>query len=130
MNPSVIVARPQALIVARPQAQGDWQDFTYVVPRPAIDGWPEGRYRRKVVAEVNLLEAAIHLCEAGVGAAFVPELAVRERIRLGSLAIVAEPPVAVANPFYVVRRAGVRPGAAAEVVFDLLAALLEGTSFA
>ncbi|MDB5100387.1 MAG: transcriptional regulator LysR family [Cyanobacteria bacterium RYN_339] len=116
MNPSVIVALPQAFTT--------WDALKYVVPPATLDGWPDGRFRRKVSAEVDLLEVAIHLCEAGVGAAFVPELAVRERIRLGTLAIVAEPPVDVANPFYVVRRAGIQPSPAAEVVLAELAALL------
>lgn len=121
VNPSVIVARPQA--------PGAWDELVYVVPRAAkaaLDGWPEGRFRRKVGAEVNLLEAAIHLCEAGVGAAFVPELAVRERLRQGTLAIVAEPPIPVANAFYVVRRSGIQPSPAAAVVLERLGELLGG----
>ena len=71
----------------------------------------------------RLLETAIRMAEAGVGVAFLPELALRERLQAGTLAIVADPPVAFADQLYVVRRKGIRPTPAARAVLEALGAL-------
>jgi DNA-binding transcriptional LysR family regulator len=123
-TPYVIAGRP------RPEGQAPWQDLGYIVPRffrrefsQSLDGWPEGKYKRRIVAEVELLETALHLAEAGLGVAFLPELAVRERIERGTLAIVAEAPVQFQDQLYVVWRKGVRPRAATAEVLKALGAL-------
>lgn len=116
-------------IAGPPGPKQAWQDFSYIVPRffrreltESLDGWPEARYPRRIVAEVELLETAIHLVEAGVGAAFLPLLALEERIARGTLALVADPPVDFTDRLFVVWRKGVRPTPAAGAV---LAALRE-----
>ncbi|MDB5099398.1 MAG: LysR family transcriptional regulator [Cyanobacteria bacterium RYN_339] len=118
------------VIAGRPQPKGVWSDFGYIVPRffrkqseESLDGWPEGKFPRRIVAEVELLETAIHLAEAGVGVAFLPELAVRERIALGRLAVVADPVADFEDKLYVVRRKGIRPTPAARAVLEVLGAL-------
>lgn len=123
-TPYVIAGKP------RPEGPAPWQDLGYIVPRffrrefaQSLDGWPEGKYKRRIVAEVELLETALHLCEAGLGVAFLPELAVRERIERGTLAVVAEAPVQFEDKLYVVWRKGVRPRAATAEVLKLLGAL-------
>jgi DNA-binding transcriptional LysR family regulator len=123
-TPYVIAGKP------RPEGQADWADLGYIVPRffrrdfaQSLDGWPEGKYKRRIVAEVELLETALQLCEAGLGVAFLPELAVRERVARGTLAIVAEAPVQFEDHLYVVWRKGVRPRAATAEVLKLLGAL-------
>ncbi|MBM3268083.1 MAG: LysR family transcriptional regulator [Candidatus Sericytochromatia bacterium] len=115
------------VIVARPGCSGKWTDFAYVVPRlfgrelaESLDGWPEGEFPRRVAAEVELLETALRLAEAGVGAAYVPELAIRDRLARGTLAIVAEPPCSFVDQLYIVWRRGIRHTPAARA---LLAAL-------
>lgn len=115
------------VIAGRPGLAGVWSDFGYVVPRffrrehaASLDGWPEAVHPRRIVAEVELLETAIKLAEAGVGVAFLPELAVRPRIDEGRLAIVAESPVAFQDELYVVRRKGVRPTPAARAILEAL----------
>jgi DNA-binding transcriptional LysR family regulator len=103
------------VIVGRPQPMRSWDEFSYVVPRlfgggggRVMDGWPDESFPRRVVAEVDQLEAALNLCEAGLGASFVPDLAVKSRLERGALSIVAEAPFAFTEQFYVVWRKGVR----------------------
>lgn len=117
------------VIVGKPQPRQAWSAFGYIVPRffrkeseESLDGWPEGKYERRIAAEVELLETALHLAEAGVGVAFVPELAVRERLETGRLAIVADPPVQFADQLFIIRRKGVRPTPAARAVLEALGA--------
>lgn len=123
-TPYVIAGKPN------PAGKAPWQDLGYIVPRffrrefaQPLDGWPEGKFKRRIVAEVELLETALHLCEAGLGVAFLPELAVRERIERGTLAVVADAPVQFEDKLYVVWRKGVRPRAATAEVLKLLGAL-------
>lgn len=123
-TPYVIVGRPQ------PEGLRPWQDLGYIVPRffrrempQSLDGWPEGKFKRRIVAEVELLETAIHLCEAGLGVAFLPELAVRERLERGTLAVAAEAPVAFDDTLYVVWRKGIRPTPAAKELLKALGAV-------
>jgi DNA-binding transcriptional LysR family regulator len=118
------------VIAGRPQPKGHWQDFGYIVPRffrrelpESLDGWPEARFPRRIAAEVELLETALHLAEAGLGAAFLPELALRERLERGTLAIVAEAPVAFQDQLFVVWRQGVRPTPATRALLEALGAL-------
>lgn len=104
----------RSVIVGKPQPPRPWDELAYVVPRrfegggPSVDGWPDARYPRRVAAEVDQLEAALGLCEAGLGAAFVPDLAVAGRIARGALAVVADPPIEFTERFYVAWRRGVR----------------------
>lgn len=123
------VASPY-VIVGRPGPKRPWQDCAYVVPRffrretpSSLDGWPEHVHPRRIAAEVEMLETAIKLVEAGVGVAFLPELAVRERIAGGSLAVVADAPVAFSDDLFVVWRKEVRPTPAARAVLAALGAL-------
>lgn len=115
------------VIVGRPQAKGRWDDFSYVVPRffqrelaEPLDGWPEHQFKRDIAAEVELLETAIALAEAGVGVAFLPELAVRDRLAAGSLAVLADAPCAFSDHLFVVWRKGVQPTTAASVLLEAL----------
>lgn len=114
-------------IAGRPGPLRSWQELGYIVPRffhkevpGSLDGWPEARFPRRIVVEVELLETALHLAEAGVGCAFVPELALRDRLARGTLAIVAEAPCEFADTLHVVWRRGIRPSlAAAEIIRSL-----------
>jgi DNA-binding transcriptional LysR family regulator len=115
------------VIAARPQPVQRWDAFGYVVPRffrrePAmpLDGWPEAEFPRRVVAEVEMLETAVHLLEAGVGAAFLPAIAIQDRLERGSLAVVAEAPIAFEDRLHVVWRKGVRLTPAAGAVLTAL----------
>ena len=111
------------MVAGRPGKKGEWDAFEYVVPRffrhetaMSFDGWPEDRFPRRVACEVEMLENAIYLCEAGAGAAFLPELAIRDRLTRGTLAIVAEAPVTFEDRLIVAWRKAVRlTPAAAEV---------------
>lgn len=118
------------VIAGKPQPKTHWSELGYIVPRffrkdseESLDGWPEGKFPRRIAAEVELLETALHLAEAGVGVAFLPELAARERIAQGKLAVVADAPVAFEDKLYVVRRKGIRPTPAARAVLEVLGAL-------
>ncbi|MBU6428287.1 MAG: LysR family transcriptional regulator substrate-binding protein, partial [Cyanobacteria bacterium REEB65] len=115
------------VIAGKPGPVRPWQDFGYIVPRffhrelpESLDGWPEQTFKRRIAAEVELLETAISLAEAGVGAAFVPELAVKERVASGALAVVAEAPCAFFDQLFVVWRKGLRPTPASRQLFEAL----------
>lgn len=119
--------RTPYVIAGKPQAKGEWNDFEYVVPRffrreptVALDGWPEEQFPRRIACEVEMLENAIYLCEAGAGVAFLPELAIRDRLQRGTLAIVADTPVQFADQLFVTWRKAVRLTPAAT---EVLAAL-------
>jgi DNA-binding transcriptional LysR family regulator len=111
------------LIVATPQPQRAWHEFGYIAarqfsPDPSpVEGcaseqhlggpWPEGNFARRIVAETDYMETALSLCLAGVGAAFLPEIAVRRHLAAGQLAVVAEAPADYHERLYVVWRKGV-----------------------
>lgn len=112
-------------IVGLPQPTRPWQDLGYVVPRAfrreladPLDGWSEKAFPRRIVAEVELLETAIKLCEAGVGVAFLPELAVRDQLASGRLAVVSEAPCTFRDTLYLVWRRGAAPSPAARAVLE------------
>lgn len=118
------------VIAGKPQPMRSWQEFGYVVPRffkrefpDSLDGWPERKFPRRIAAKVELLETAIALAEAGVGVAFLPELAVRDRLDRGSLAIVAEAPCEFSDDLYVIWRKGVVPTPGARAVLRALGAV-------
>lgn len=118
------------VIAGLPQPMRPWQELRYIVPRhfrrkmPAsLDGWPEGKFKRRIAAEVELLDTAIHLVASGVGVAFLPELALREHLAQGRLAVVAEAPCQFADQLYIVWRKGIRPSSAAREVLSRLEAL-------
>ncbi len=122
------------VIAGLPGAKRQWQDCGYIVPRlfrrdlpESLDGWPEGKFKRTIIAEVELLETAIHLVEGGLGEAFVPELAIRERVKRGTLAIAADAPVAFSDQLYVVWRKGLRPSLAMREVIGRLKSAGEAT---
>lgn len=133
--------RTPYVIAGAPQPMVPWSELRYIVPKPFIAGkqpdvefavhqhleskWPSEKYPRRVVAQVDHLETALHLCEAGIGAAYLPEIAVVDRIAQGRLAIVAEPPCAYAEPVVVVWRKGVRPTPAVREVILALKGLAE-----
>lgn len=117
----VIAGRP------RPEGKVPWQELGFVVPRAhgvtapeRLDGWPVGEFPRRIVADVERLEVAIRLCEAGVGVAFVPRLVIEDELHRGSLAEVADSPVQVTNQLHVSWRKGVRPTRAMQVLIDAL----------
>jgi len=118
------------VIAGKPQPTRPWQELGYIVPRlfrrelpDSLDGWPEHRFPRRIAAEVELLETAIHLCEAGLGVAYLPELALHDRIRDGKLAIVAEAPCQFADTLYIVWRKGIRHSPASRAILQALEAL-------
>jgi len=129
---SIIVAAAEANSAgSNPAGSGmaGWEKFGYIVPRSrrdgetrTLDGWPDRRFPRRVVAEVDQLEVAVRLCEAGLGAAFLPEMAVRDRLAAGSLLRVADPPVHVRSRLNAIRRDEVRPTPAVTAVIQAIAA--------
>lgn len=115
------------VIAGRPQAKAPWQELGFIVPRlygptppERMDGWPVGESPRRIVAEVERLEVAIRLCEAGVGVSFVPRLVIEDELHRGTLAEVAESPVEVWNRLHIVWRKGVHPTPAMRVILDAL----------
>lgn len=117
----VIAGRP------RPEGKVPWQELGFIVPRAhgvtapeRLDGWPVGEFPRRIVAEVERLEVAIRLVEAGVGVSFVPRLVVEDELHRGSLAEVADSPVRFTNQLHVAWRKGVRPTPAMKVLVEAL----------
>jgi DNA-binding transcriptional LysR family regulator len=117
------------VIAGRPHPDGmvPWQELGFIVARAhgitaaeRLDGWPVGEHPRRVVAEVERLEVAIRLCEAGVGVAFVPRLVIQDELHRGSLAEVALSPVHITNQLHVSWRKGVRPTRAMNVLIEAL----------
>jgi DNA-binding transcriptional LysR family regulator len=118
------------VIAGRPQPKVPWRELGFIVSRlhgqttpERQDGWPVDRYPRRIVAEVERLEVAIRLCEAGVGASFVPRLVIEDELHRGSLAEVADSPVEVVNQLHIVWRKGVRPSRAMEILMEALRTL-------
>gem|GEM_PF-1618008 len=105
------------LIVGRPGPERPWDELGYIVPvfheaerdvsscasEQALDG-PWGGFKRRVVARIDLLETSLSLCEAGIGAAFLPECAVRQRLDKGTLAVVARAPVEYSEELFIAWR--------------------------
>lgn len=115
------------VIAGRPEWVGKaWSDLGYIAPRilgrelGPLDGWDEARFPRRIVATVEQVEGALALVEAGVGAAFVPELAIARRVQEGRLAVVAKAPLAFEDRLFIVWRQGVPPSPAAQAVLDAL----------
>lgn len=122
--------RTPYVIAGRPGPKRPWQECGYIVPRffgreipQSLDGWPDSSLERRIVAEVELLETAIHLVEGGVGVAFLPELALRDRLEQGRLAIVADAPCEFHDQLHVIWRKGVRPTRAARQMLEQLRVL-------
>lgn len=118
------------VIAGKPQPKVPWHELGFVVPRlyghtphERHDGWPIGDYPRRIVAEVERLEVAIRLCEAGVGVSFVPRLVVEDELHRGTLEEVADAPVLVVNRLHIVWRKGVHPTPAMRVVMEALRTL-------
>lgn len=117
------------VIAGRPQPKANWQDLSFIVPRlfgptppERHDNWPVGTHPRRVVAEVERLEVAIRLCEAGIGVSFVPRLVIEDQLHRGTLAEVADSPVEAWNQLHVVWRKGVHPTPAMRVIMEALEA--------
>jgi DNA-binding transcriptional LysR family regulator len=131
--------RAAYIIAGAPQPAVPWSELRYIVPKPFIAGkqpelefavhqhleskWPSEKYPRQIAAQVDHLETALSLCEAGVGAAYIPDIAVRQRIAQGRLAIVAEPPCSYSEPVFIIWRKGVRPTAAVREVIQAIKAM-------
>ncbi len=82
----------------------------------AARGWPEPAH----VTEVDSLEVARSLAEAGLGCAFLPELAVREAVAAGRLALLPVPGEPLARTTYLCRPAGGYITPAASDLHDFL----------
>lgn len=96
---SLKVYETNYVIVGNNESKQHWRDLSYIVPRlfnrknyQSLDGWDENKYPRKIVAEIEILESAINMSSKGLGAAFVPEISVKERIKKGELKIISKPP--------------------------------------
>lgn len=118
------------VIAGKPQPRAPWHEFGFIVPRlyghtpsERHDGWPVGDFPRRIVAEVERLEVAIRLCEAGVGVAFVPRLVVEDELHRGTLEVVADSPVKAVNRLHIVWRKGVHPTPAMRVIIEALRTL-------
>lgn len=123
------------LIVSAPGPKRPWHELGWIVPRffkrdlgVSLDNWPDDRYPRQIVAEIEMLSTAIQFAEAGVGAGFLPELAIRGRLAAGTLAVVADPPVEVNEHLWVVWRRRVRPRPAARELLAALGVWREGSA--
>jgi DNA-binding transcriptional LysR family regulator len=96
------------IIAGKPQPKKNWDQFSYIVFKffedPNIsdaDGWP-ARFRRKVRITTESMSMMASLCELGLGAAYLPQLAVIDKIREGLLAIVADPPFSHSREIYLI----------------------------
>ncbi len=95
------------IIVGKPQPFKHWSELSYIIPNlfgseSTDNDWPESKFKRKIAAESDSIATSIKLCENGVGAAFIPEVAVRDKISEGTLAIISEPPFELYNQLYIV----------------------------
>ncbi|MBO9542529.1 LysR family transcriptional regulator [bacterium] len=127
-----LLSRVPYVIVGRPQEPVPWHALEYVMPghfwpkdggcaseRHMGDHWPAD-CPRNVVAEADQLESAIALVEAGVGAVFVPEPAVRAHVREGRLAVVADPPQPYFEEYYLAWQPNAARSAALRATIEVL----------
>ncbi|MFN8672324.1 MAG: LysR family transcriptional regulator [Candidatus Sericytochromatia bacterium] len=76
------------------QKQLNIKALDFIIPKlfnkniNTLDGWDNNNYPRKIKIEVDLLEGAINMTLAGLGVSFVPEIAVKDRIKKGDLIII------------------------------------------
>jgi DNA-binding transcriptional LysR family regulator len=83
------------VIVGKPQTKKNWDAHKYITTKYTYKPrniWDEDKFPRDVIAESNNMSFLLNLCEAGVGAAYLPYFYVKDKIKEGKLAIVADPP--------------------------------------
>ena len=85
------------IIVSKNKGKTAWSNLEYIVPLinkndpTSSDGW-DNNFERKVAIQVETVFEAIKLCEAGLGALYIPSTLVEQQLKSGLLHIVSEPP--------------------------------------
>lgn len=104
----------ESVIVANSKLKTNWDELNYIVPKlfnrkiNSLDGWNDEKFPRKVVLEVESLESAISFCEKGIGAAFLPRIAIEDKLKSKSLFIVSTPPISFIEEIYIIYKKNTR----------------------
>ncbi len=119
------------LVVGHPALAPDWQELGFIVPgwlhgtSLGLDYWKDDLFPRRVVAEVDSLYTALALAEQGLGALFLPEIVVSDRIRRGSLSVLDQAPFELQHSLYLAWRQNKLLPPAARGFYQHLAAWLQ-----
>jgi DNA-binding transcriptional LysR family regulator len=112
------------VIVGKEPENKQWHELSYItfsrLSGLPHDFWPDEKFKRKIIIEVDSFSPALDLCELGVGVAYVPEIIVKDKIAKGTLHIVAKPPVEFYSNLYLVWPQNITPTPVFSVVLDIL----------
>jgi DNA-binding transcriptional LysR family regulator len=97
------------VVVGKPRRDKNTSELSFIIPyefnieknnnnRP----WFDEKFKVKVIMESDSIEMTLNICEKGEAAVFVPEIIARERIKRGTLEIIAEPPFKKTTRLYII----------------------------
>lgn len=106
------------IVTGRPDLPRNWRELGFLVPgylhgtSLGSDYWKDDLFARRIVGEVDSLYTALAMAEQGMGALFLPEVVVRDRLLRGSLAQLDLPPFELSHSLYLAWRRHLLPPAA------------------
>lgn len=98
------------IVVGHPELPHDWRELGFLVPgwlhgtSLGLDYWKDDLFPRRIAGEVDSLYTALALAEQGLGALFLPEVVVRDRIRRGTLSLLDQAPFELRHSLYLAWR--------------------------
>lgn len=99
------VAETRYVIVGKPQPVKKWNEYKYLISKQSHNAtpsvWPD-KYNREIAAEISTRNLIIKLCKNGLGVMTAPEILVRDDIKKGELAIVADIPFESKIDLYII----------------------------
>jgi DNA-binding transcriptional LysR family regulator len=114
---------PYVIVGKEPQFR-EWHEHSYItfIHFAGLKDitWPEEKFKRKIIMEVDSISSALDMCELGIGAAYVPEIIVKDKIKKGILHIVAIPPFERYSVLYLIWLKSRRPSPVFSAVLEIL----------
>jgi DNA-binding transcriptional LysR family regulator len=97
------------VIAGKPQPKKHWSELSYIIPNTSLSEggmvaslmWPEEGFERKVVMQSGSILLTVEMCKRGVGAGFFPEILIRNELKKGELAVVADAPFPNEKALYI-----------------------------
>jgi LysR family hydrogen peroxide-inducible transcriptional activator len=97
------------VIAGKPQEKKKWNEFSYISPNTSLSesgrvsslGWPEEGFDRNIVMQSGSILLTVELCKRGIGVGFFPEILIRDELKNGELAVVADTPFPSEKMLYI-----------------------------